>query len=306
MKADTLEIYRINDWWAIGGVGKYNVGDKVIYLEVGSWVPQNLTPFLTRGRGKTFKGIEGRELETISLRGQVSQGLLLPYKGNEEVGTDLTALLGVVKWKPETDPRLAGEMKGNFHSNIPKTRQERVQNVDLAEFKDTLFEVTEKLNGTSMTIYIKDGVQGVCSYNVDLNLSDESNSYVQMYNSLGLELTYDYTCMAIQGELIGPGIEGNQYDLQELEFRVFSVFDIVNQKFLSTEKAFQVCVDQGLEYVSILALGVSCPTTVEEAIKEADKVSTINNSISEGLVIYTLDGRNSFKVINNRWLLNEK
>ena len=67
---------------------------------------------------------------------------------------------------PETNASLRGEArKGGFPWFIPKTDQERIQNLGKRynhyQEQDYEFEWTEKLEGSSMTVYIRDEEEGV-------------------------------------------------------------------------------------------------------------------------------------------------
>ena len=145
--ADAIEAFRVLGWWVVDRKGAHKVGDLVIYLEIDSWVPAELAPFLSKGQEpRVYNGIKGERLRTIKLRGQVSQGLLLSI-GSEnlrkvlidnnsdllfefaEVNLNLTEALGIQKWEAPISPQLAGQAAGSFPTSlIPKTDQERIQN----------------------------------------------------------------------------------------------------------------------------------------------------------------------------------
>lgn len=139
--ADAIECAIVDGGWpVVVKKGEYKVGDVAIYLEIDSWVPHELAPFLSKGQEpREYNGVKGERLRTVKLRGQVSQGLLLPTtildeKGlwplaGDPVGHDLTAQLGIQKWEPPIPAQLQGTMKGNFPHFIPKTDQERCQNL---------------------------------------------------------------------------------------------------------------------------------------------------------------------------------
>ena len=98
---------------------------------------------------KEFEGVKGERLRTVKLRGQLSQGLLLPISILPtttviEVGNDVTDTLGIVKWERPISPQLYGQAKGSFPSFLRKTDQERVQNIGrtLESYIDQTFEVT--------------------------------------------------------------------------------------------------------------------------------------------------------------------
>lgn len=76
--ADRICAYRIQDWFVVDAVGKYQVNSLVVFLEIDSWVPTELAPFLSKGKEpKEYMGIKGERLKSIKLRRQISQGLIL-------------------------------------------------------------------------------------------------------------------------------------------------------------------------------------------------------------------------------------
>ena len=180
--ADLIETATVDGWKVIVKKGEYQVGDMCIYCEIDSWIPHTIAPFLTKEGSlpKMYNNVEGQKLRTVKLRGQISQGLILPLSlltfpaGVTYVsGYDVSGLLGIQKWElPNNNFRSgAGQPCGiPFPDFIPKTSQERVQNIPniLELFQQYTWEVTEKLHGQSMTVYYKDGKIGVCSRNIEL------------------------------------------------------------------------------------------------------------------------------------------
>ena len=91
--ADLIEAYRVNGWWVVDKKDAYKVGDLVVYCEVDSWIPHTLAPFLTKpGHSpREYLGVKGERLRTVKLKGQLSQGLLLPLvEDNSEEGQDFS------------------------------------------------------------------------------------------------------------------------------------------------------------------------------------------------------------------------
>jgi RNA ligase (TIGR02306 family) len=322
--ADRIELAIVDGWQVVVQKG-YNIGDKVIYAEIDSWIPTKIAPFLSRGGSpKVFRGLEGNRLKTIKLKGVVSQGLILPIKETleldyevpdcfvPEVGADVTGLLGIIKYEKEIPAGLAGTARGNFPNFVPKTNQERIQN-SWKYLRDDDFAqewmVTEKLDGSSMTVYLKDGVFGVCSRNIDLK-EDETNSFWKAARKYDLEAKlrafFDETgCqIALQGELVGPGIQSNPYHLKEQEFYVFNVYDIDAQGYLDAENTTWL-VEEKLLLPLVPVVGiVTLPVYLESILSVAEGQSQLNNGVDrEGLVFHRKDGRNSFKAISNKWLL---
>ena len=64
--ADFICAYQINGWYVVDQKGKYNVGDFVVYVEVDSFVPNLVAPFLSKGKEpKLYNGVLGERLRTI-------------------------------------------------------------------------------------------------------------------------------------------------------------------------------------------------------------------------------------------------
>lgn len=310
--SDNLAHYRINGWWVVDRINQYQVGDTVVYLEVDSWVPHELAPFLSKGKEpREFNGIKGERLRTIKLRGALSQGLILPthYHFENSVGLDLTKLLEVQKYEKPLPTSLAGKAKSNFPSFIPKTDQERVQNINLSLLVGQEFEVTEKLDGSSMTIYYNDGDWGVCSRNLDLKLDQEGNTFVDMFHKLkpSIESAMNGSNFAIQGELIGGKIQGNPYKRNDFEFYMFSLFDIDNQEYFNPQLAKLTAERFGLNYVPVISNYTLCShTTRDNLLASAEGTSQLADTPREGLVFKSLTTQESFKVISNSWLLKNE
>lgn len=323
--ADKICQYQIGGWKVVDQVGKYGVGDLIVYCSIDSWVPTEIAPFLSKGNEpKEYNGIKGERLRTIRLRKALSQGLLLPLSvlgGPEEtfaitsdsIGADVTQQLGIQKWEVAIPAQLRGLIKGNFPSRIPKTDQERIQNLkrELAEWQaaDKLWVVEEKYDGSSMTIYYMDGEFGVCSRNLDLK-KDEVNTFwkVAIDNNLEEKLT-NYcvanNCnLAIQGELLGEGVQGNRYKLQRHNVFVFDVFDIDKQMYYNCHARKQLVETLGMKAVHTIEVRSLVGDTMDSLIERADGQSFLNSgTIREGLVYKSVDDPSvSFKTISNKFL----
>ena len=312
--ADAIECAVVGGWKVVVKKGEYQVGDLGIYCEIDSWIPHALAPFLSKGKEpRVFEGIPGERLRTVKLRGQISQGLLLPAVGTGE-GDDLTELLGIVKWEKPIPAQLAGQAKGNFPTVIPKTDQERVQNlvkeIELAQGDE--FEVTEKLEGSSMTCYLIGDEFGVCSRNLDLK-ETEGNSFWATARAEDIEtkmrrlrVKSTFTDFAVQGELIGPGIQGNIYNLSKCEFRVFDVYDIKSGEYLNPFTRNLIVGMLGLQHVPVIDAEFVLNTDVDGLLTMAESKSELADVQREGLVFKQNNGGFSFKAISNAYLINER
>jgi RNA ligase (TIGR02306 family) len=314
--ADNIEAVRIRGWWCVAKKGEFQLGDKCVYFEIDSFLPiREEFEFLRKSSYKKMQGdLEGFRLRTIKLRGQISQGLALPLNAiNEdlsmfEVGDNLTETLNVIKYERPIPATMSGRAKGNFPMFIIKTDEERIQNyLRHINFQDkaSKYVVTEKIDGTSFTCYIKDKNFGVCSRNYDLEFTDD-NVYWKCAVQYGLKekLEEKYDNIAIQGELIGPDIQNNLYKLSEYKLFVFSIQKIEDRTYLPYGEMKERCEDLGLELAPILDDNFTVLDSLDEMLNYADGKSVINPSTNrEGVVIRNQDKTLSFKVISNAWLL---
>lgn len=336
--ADAIECAVVGGWKVVAQKGLYNVGDLAIYFEIDSWIPTELAPFLSKGKEpREFEGVKGERLKTIKLRGQLSQGLLMPLEYTEDGGfyfrrtdgdiqnvsedQDVTELLGIKKWEKPINAQLAGVCRGNFPSLIPKTDQERVQNLkkEIAGVIEAgvAFEITEKLEGSSMTCYLIDGVFGVCSRNMDLKPTAE-NAFWQTAVREDVEERmreeFGLADFAIQGELVGPGIQGNIYKLKETRFFVFDIYDIRRGVYVDPITRRSMVASMGLDHVPVLAyqaqlrdtLGINDVDGILAFAEGKSVLGDITGPEREGIVFKEINGGFTFKAISNKYLLGEK
>lgn len=319
--ADAIELAVINSWQVVvaKSVG-HKVDDLVVYCEIDSFLPiREEFEFLRKSSYKKMGDQEGFRLKTIKLRGEVSQGLIvpihvLPLLEMVHEGQDVTEMLGITKFEPPMPADLSGKVKGYFPSFIRKTDEERVQNLtkEYAEWSSTAehsFYAAEKLDGSSATFYVKDSEFGVCSRNLELAEDPESeNTFWKVARELDLKdkMFSLNRNICLQGELIGEGIQGNPYKLKGQSIRFFNAFDIDKQERMHIGQLATICYDLKLQTVPIFEHFV-LPQTPEELIKIADAKSILNKDTDrEGLVIRSLDNSISFKVISNKFLLKHE
>jgi len=340
--ADRIELARIDGWQCVVKKGEFNVGDEGVYFEIDSMLPATdpRFAFLAKGKVTPFARIK-----TIRLKGTLSQGLLIPATSltPDEVarvgaGEELTTVLGVQKYEPPLPT--GGKQAGTFPTHlVPKTDQERIQNItDVLNGRNISdFEVTEKLDGTSCTIWsfitqeivglgkkldgqgydiskpeeverLKKDVVGVASRNWEMQ-KDDDNVYSKTLRESDLvnKLWELGRNIAIQGEIIGPAIQGNKYHLAKQEFYVFDIYDIDAKKYLGARERFELAHELGLKHVPIMVWNQDTPMSLDSVLTLADGVSALNgNTMREGLVFKALDGSLSFKAISNEWLLKHE
>ena len=317
--ADNIEKVRIKGWWCVAKKNEFKVGDKCIYYEIDSFLPAiEQYNFMAKGTSlkktiiDTGKEVEGYRLKTVKLRGQVSQGLVLPLSAFKDisyeygVGTDITELLGIYKYNPPLDASIIGDAKGYIPGNIPKTDEERIQScLELLElYKGKHFYATSKLDGISSTFYKYDGEFGACGHNIDFKDSDKNIFWVLAKKYGLVERLPDG--FALQMETVGEGIQSNRLKLKGVDFWVFYVFDILNYKYLELEDMRIFIKDLGLKMVPVIYEDFVLSHTCDELLKLADMPSPLSiNWPQEGLV-FRLKGNTekiSFKVVSNSYLL---
>lgn len=318
--ADAIERIRVLGWWVVVNKGDYRVGDTVVYCEVDSFLPVREEFEFLRGRcfrEATSGRPAGFRVKTIRLRGQISQGIVFPLSilpdgtGVSE-GDDVTGLLGVIKFElPDEGGYIGGNQKGNFPGFLTKTDEIRVQNIGhlLERHRGKEFSFTEKLDGTSFTAFYRGGEFGICSRNFQLDESDESGMLAEVARRLGVreKLESFGFDVAIQGEVIGPGIQGNKYRLKERTLFVFNLIDLRTDELMPLVAA----ADVGFRRVPCLGRFI-LDHSVDDIVEMAVGKSIVNPDVHrEGIVIRPVEnlyeqecgGRFSFKAINPQFLL---
>lgn len=369
--ADAIELAVVDGWKSIIKKGEYQPGDWCVYCEIDSFLP--IRPEFEFLRKSSYKklpdGTEGFRLKSMRMRGELSQGLILPLNILEgdhedeklgyltlsdgskqyqlgpydnslviEDGLDITELLGITKYEPPIPAELSGKVKGRFPSFIRKTDEERVQNLtkEYETWKKDKhlkrnFYVSEKIVGSSSTFYYNNGEFGVCSRNLELSDPGEfrpgtiigkdgverpkkENTFwkvareANIHEKLAVYNGNTGRNIAVQGELIGEGIEKNPYNIRGHEVRIFNVFDIDEQQYfpLNHMIAFTNFILY-MKTVPILNIYFRLPNTVNELLEFANGKSALNTKINrEGIVIRSMDMNISFKVISNQFLLENE
>ena len=192
------------------------------------------------------------------------------------------------------------------------------------------YEVTIKLDGSSCTVFgrrehLEDGtptaVSGVCSRNLQLKVNEANaeNTFISVALKSGLLKALETLAIegdgsfAVQAELVGEGIQGNQEKIKGHQLFVFDVFDIDRGEYLTPAErkdVFNRLVEMGVQisHVPVLHENTSLQElqifSIEDLLKFADGPSYNPNVKREGVVFKRIDGQFSFKAISNAWLLN--
>jgi len=304
VKADSIELIVVDGWQSVDKKGKYHIGERIIYCEVDSCLP--ILPEYEFLRKSSYKVLHTGEecflLKSMKLRGELSQGLIIPLTFDAEVGEDVTDRLGITLYDPPLPAEMEGEAIGHFPSFISKTSEERIQNLVYEQLLEKTYYVTEKLNGVSGTIFHNRGQFGVCGRRYEL-ANVEGSIFWDIVKEKGIEdKLRRLGNYAIQGEVIG---RRKPYRFEKDSIYIFNVVNIDTGGKLGIE--FENFVhNMGLETVPILDRQYVLPS-YKELLLWANGKSMINSKIDrEGLVIRSLEGDISFKVISNKNLLEEE
>lgn len=320
--ADRIELARVAGWQCVVKKGEFKLGELAVYLEIDavppersefSWLWQQKGATAPTPRPVTFR------IRTLRLRGTLSQGLLMPLTqaglsaDAAREGDDVTEKLQVTKYEPPA-PSGMGEWRAGFPSLVPKTDEMRVQAVPevLAELKGQPFLATVKMDGTSSTFVFVDGELHACGRNHSILEGENLYWYVAKKYRLAEALTG--SGLAIQGEIVGPGVQKNPAGLKDKSLFVFNVYDTRTGEHLSDDELRAFCSKHSLEPVPVAFRGEAFDETVESLLQKAEGVYAGTTNQREGIVVRpvkpmrstVLGGRLSFKAISNRYLLDER
>ena len=203
--------------------------------------------------------------------------------------------------------------------------------------RNAQYEVSMKLDGSSLTGFaraqftepfldefgeLQNPIEsGVCSRNLQLKVNDENaqNAFVKMFVESGLKVALETLAaegleIAVQGELVGPGIQGNQENFKTPQFFVFDIFNIKSGQYMGPAErmeTFKKLLELGakINHVPVLHAAATLDElglkSVSDLLQFAEGPS-IAAKQREGLVFKRLDGGFSFKAISQKWLLAEK
>lgn len=326
--ADSIEIAKVRGWDVVVRIGDFTLGDMVVFFEIDSFLALDDPRFAflaPRGARKNPEGVEGHVLKTAKLRGIYSQGLVLPlseflgdFAGHYDrvgPGSDVTDLIpGLEKWDPPIPAELAGSAKGAFPSIFRKTDEERIQNMpfvfDSYEELNGGWLATEKIDGSSMTVYYNYGERGVASRNWDIEETSH-NSMWKIAHEMGLFEKIESWFVdpeheiALQGEIFGPGIQGNPLDVKQVQFRLFTIQ--VDREDLPRSLWPAWAWD-----IAVPVHNIVYPRSQEEALEQVDNLKSLVNPqrAVEGIVwrntraaTFPNGARASWKAISQRYLM---
>lgn len=314
--ADRLEVAKVLGWQTVIRKGEFKAGDNAVFVVIDTILPRAPWSEFLVDQKRPDKPIR---LNTVKLRGQHSQGLLLPLSvlpnGSQRwhVGADVGGELGIKKYEKEIPAQLSGVARSSFPQHLaPRTDEDNgLSNPDIvAETLRHSVMATVKLDGSSCTVIVKGGkISEVCSRNLSI-VEDDKNAFWKAARKLdkfidSLNVQGDSDTVVVQGELMGPGIQGNQLGLAEPTLYVFQV------KFDGTWAYRDILEDIGEDYGFNVVPSVAItkdPVTLEDWQLVADSQTLPNGQPAEGIVVRAEppismgNGRPlGFKIINRNY-----
>lgn len=336
---DRIVLALIDGWSVIVKKDEFEIGDKCVYIEIDSVLPEK--PEFEFLRNKNFR------IKTMKMAGVISQGIcfplgiLPPRKDGYAVDEDVTDLIGVRQYEgsmdieSKTTPRskkkypsflmrfpwfrklvLPKTKPDGFPAFISKTDETRIQNIPFILEDKREWIATEKVDGQSGSFclvrhksffpFCKGRFEYiVCSRNLRIWEKDSSPYWFvsDKYNMEAVlkNLIGDNLWVAIQGECIAPKVQGNKYRVTEPDLYVFNL--IYPSGRMDSLSAKDLCNRNGLKYVPIVATDYILPSTVNEVLDYAHGQSQLGDTLREGIVFRSKDGTHSFKAVDPLFLL---
>lgn len=111
----------------------------------------------------------------------------------------------------------------------------------------------------------------------------------------------DRDWIAIQGECVAPNVQGNKYKVNKPDLYVFNLIYPTGR--LDSPTAQSIIENHGMKFVPILDKTVVLPDTVNEVLDMAHGQSVIGDTLREGIVFRSQDGKQSFKAVDPLFLI---
>lgn len=329
--ADALDIVRVLGWDVVTKRDEFKIGDLCVYICIDTILPEK--PEFEFLRNKHFR------IKPIRLRKEYSNGICFPLNiiptycpptGGPpfdrptigpvqdmltvQEGLDVTDDIGVKKYEKPIPAELAGIAVGHIPGFLIITDEDNLRSNPEAvpEMYGRPYYITRKEDGSSGTYFIRNGTFGVCSRRIHLKES-ESNGFWKMARKYDIEnvlkTTFPDKDVAIQGEVVGPGIQDNKLGLKELEFRLFNVFDINGRSYFDYARIVDFTNKCNIPMVPLVNEGSAFGYSLEELIELAKAQNYPTGGPAEGIVIRPKDPfysnvlKKSWsgKVINDRY-----
>lgn len=311
--ADLLDLVTVLGWQVVTKRNEFKVGDLCVYIVIDTVVPEH--PLFEFLRNKHFR------IRPIRLRGEASAGIVFPlnildtfqYEGLVAEGIDVTDDIGVKHYEKPMPPELAGQAFGGMPGFLIITDEDNLRSYPdaIPELYGRPYYITRKDDGCSGTYFIRNGEFGVTSRRIHLK-DNETNGFWRMARQYNIENAlreaFPDKEIAIQGEVVGPGIQQNKLKLKSLEFHMFNLFDIVNRTYLDYDKLISFTSKYSIPMVTVISEGSAYGHSLPDLIELSNSQTYPNGGPAEGIVIRPKEGFRS-GILKKSWsgkIINEK
>lgn len=205
---------------------------------------------------------------------------------------------------------------------VVKTDEERIQNLAhmIPELAKEHWVTTEKIDGSSTTFTMKRVRRHkyeflVCSRNVCFDKPDkkcfyDTNIYTEMAEKYHIEEALrdlmeknpDWDWVTLQGETFGAKVQNRTYELDHRELRGFNLINSKDGRANSIASR-EIMARYDIPWVPIVNPNLTLPQTCDEILALAAGESKIDGGMREGLVFRSLDGKKSFKAVDNAFIV---
>jgi len=312
---DNIELAHVLGWDVIVKKDDFKAGDLCVYIEYDTVLPEKPKFEFLRSRCYNSR-VKGFRIRNMKMRGLFSQGIvfsldILPktlLAKNRVEGLKVADILEIKRYEQKTAQtdttklnffqklriKLIGPIDFAYPANIKKSGETNIQVCyDRLKKENILFSVTEKLEGQAAAYSLEGKKFKVFSHNT--RRLDKSNNWYRVAEQYQLnKVLKKYKKkhgfnIAVQGEIVGPGIQKNIYNLDILAFFVYNVRNLDTEKDLGFEKMTSFFLETGLSYVPILKECTSLSklgNSVKELLEYSEGTSLLNSKVKrEGIVI---------------------
>ena len=312
--ADKLCITHVDGWQCCIAKDQFKVGDKAVYIPPDYVCPLSHPSFafLKKDESKTFERIKVRRL-----RGQLSQGLLIPVPpelADLPVGTNVIEELGVDRYEPPVPAASGGMFVTPPALYAPKFDIESFQKFMALFTTGEPVVISEKLHGTNSRFTFAQNKDGewkqFCGTHVNWIAEDDKNWWWHGYrqNPCIGEWCKENPEKLLYGEIFGSTQRNFPYGSKPGQF-FFAAFAVLEKdRWLDFDDAFASAKAHNVPWVPILYRG---PFDKDQALALAEGPSTYPGAqnIREGCVVVPekerMDakiGRVILKIVSNVYL----
>lgn len=318
--ADNIVLAKVLGFQSVVKKNEFVEGSLVVFV-----LPDTVMPEDPRWE---WLGKNHWRVKLVKLRGVYSQGVILPLSIFPEIdpnnvveGQDVTETVGALKFEKEPPKDL--NAKGHLPSFIKKTDEPNLLGVPhwIDQFKGKEVIITSKYNGSSGSFFLNKGEFGVCSRNLELkegnnafwnvarkhSIEAKLRSFAAMLKLGNKDLT-ELPNVAVQGEVYGEGLNGNDLGIKGVDLALFNLINVDARAYCHDSWLTAFCDDYRIPKVKTVWKGIF-DFTLEQLQEMADNLKYDNGADCEGLVIrpeveeITPEGeRLSAKIISRKFL----